>query len=327
MPQGELRNQETPDQVVSLSDVRTAAKVIGPYVHRTPVMRSATIDALCGAEVFFKCENLQRAGAFKFRGACHVVMTLTDEAAARGVVTHSSGNHAQALALAARLRGIPATIVMPRGAAEVKRRAVEGYGATVVPCEPTLADRERCAEQVVRATGGCLVHPYNDRRIIAGQGTAALELWQDVGPLDVVLAPVGGGGLLAGTAVAIAGLSPQTAVLGAEPAAADDAYQSLEAGRIIPAADPVTVADGLRTSLGSLTFPLLQRYVQQIVRVEEHEIIDAMHFVWERMKLVIEPSAAVPVAALLGGRVDFSGRRVGIILSGGNVDLARLPWQ
>jgi threonine dehydratase len=327
MPEGDPIRHEKPVGQVDLADVRSAAEVIGPYIHRTPVLRSATLEARCGAEVYFKCENLQRAGAFKFRGACHVVMTLSDEAAARGVVTHSSGNHAQALALAARLRGIAATIVMPRGAPEVKRRAVEGYGATVVTCEPTLADRERCAEQIVQATGGCLVHPYNDCRIIAGQGTAALELWEQAGPLDAILAPVGGGGLLAGTAVAIAGLAPQTAVLGVEPAAADDACRSLEAGRIVPAGDPTTVADGLRTSLGTLTFPLLQRYVQQIVTVAEEEIIEAMHFVWERMKLVIEPSAAVPVAALLAGKVDLSGRRVGVILSGGNVDLSRLPWQ
>jgi threonine dehydratase len=290
-------------------------------------MTSAFFDRLTGARLFFKCENLQKVGAFKFRGACNAVFSLPEEALRRGVATHSSGNHAQALALAARLRGAKAYIVMPRNAPEVKRRAVADYGAQIIPCEPTVADREATAARVVAETGATLIHPYNDARIIAGQGTAALELLADAPDLDYLLAPVGGGGLVSGTAIAAAGVSPKTRVIAAEPAGADDAYRSLRAGHIVPSEHPQTIADGLRTSLGELTFAAIQRHVREIVTVSEEAIESAMRHVWERMKIVIEPSSAVPVAALLEKRLDVAGQRVGIILSGGNVDLTNLPFR
>ncbi len=310
----------------TIADIRAAAERIGPYAHRTPVLTCASLDAMTGAALFFKCENFQRVGAFKFRGAANAVLSLTNEEAVRGVATHSSGNHAAALALAARLRGIPAHVVMPCTAKAVKRAAVAGYGARIVPCEPTLAAREATLADVVAATGATVIHPYNDARVIAGQGTAALELLADVPGLDVVMAPVGGGGLLSGTAIAVAGASPNTRVVGAEPAAADDAFRSLEAGRIVPSADPRTIADGLLTSLGTLTFAAIRERVSEIVTVSEEAIVVAMRHTWERMKIVIEPSSAVPLGALLEGKLPAAGRRIGVILSGGNVDLADLPW-
>jgi threonine dehydratase len=314
-------------QLPSFDDIRAAAQRIAPYAHRTPVMTSAFFDRLTGGQLYFKCENLQKVGAFKFRGACNAVFSLPDEALRRGVATHSSGNHAQALALAARLRGTKAYIVMPRNAPEVKRRAVADYGAQIIPCEPTVADREGTAARVVDQTGATLIHPYNDPRIIAGQGTAALELLANVPDLDYLLAPVGGGGLISGTAIAAAGVSPKTRVIAAEPAAADDACRSLRAGRILPSENPQTIADGLRTSLGELTFAAIQQHVQEIVIVSEEAIVTALRHVWERMKIVIEPSSAVPVAALVEKKLDVAGKRVGIILSGGNVDLANLPFR
>jgi threonine dehydratase len=310
----------------SLDDLRDAAARIAPYARRTPVFTSRTLDEMTGAACFFKCENFQRAGAFKFRGACNAVFSLSGAEAAHGVVTHSSGNHAQALALAAGLRGIPAHIVMPRTVLAVKQAAVAGYGGRITLCEPTLAAREDATVRIQRDTGAELVHPYNDYRVIAGQGTAALELCEEVPALDAVIAPVGGGGLLSGTAIAITALCPGAAIYGAEPAAADDALRSLRAGRILPAGNPKTVADGLLTSLGDKTFPIIKKLVRDIVAVSEDEIVSAMRLVWERMKLVIEPSAAVAVAALLRHREGLSGARVGVILSGGNVDLDRLPW-
>jgi threonine dehydratase len=314
-------------QLPSFDDIRAAAQRIAPYAHRTPVMTSAFFDRLTGGQLYFKCENLQKVGAFKFRGACNAVFSLPDEALRRGVATHSSGNHAQALALAARLRGTKAYIVMPRNAPEVKRRAVADYGAQIIPCEPTVADREGTAARVVDQTGATLIHPYNDPRIIAGQGTAALELLANVPDLDYLLAPVGGGGLISGTAIAAAGVSPKTRVIAAEPAAADDACRSLRAGRILPSENPQTIADGLRTSLGELTFAAIQQHVQEIVIVSEEAIVTALRHVWERMKIVIEPSSAVPVAALVEKKLDVAGKRVGIVLSGGNVDLANLPFR
>lgn len=305
-----------------LSAIREAARRIAPYAHRTPVVTSQYFDRVTGGQLFFKCENLQKAGAFKFRGACNAVFSLSDEEAARGVATHSSGNHAQALALAAQLLGIPAWIVMPENAPAVKQAAVREYGGQIVPCAPTLAAREATAETVIRETGATFIHPYNDARIIAGQGTAALELLETVPELDLILAPVGGGGLLSGTALATAELSPSTAVMAAEPAGADDAYRSLATGRLIPVEQPNTVADGLRTSLGELTFAVIQQHVQEIVTVNDDEIVAAMKTFWQRTKLLIEPSAAVPVAAVLSGRIPTAGRRIGIILSGGNVDPA-----
>ncbi|TAM44765.1 MAG: pyridoxal-phosphate dependent enzyme [Acidobacteria bacterium] len=304
-----------------------AAQRIRPYAHRTPVLTCSGLDAMTGAVLFFKCENFQRVGAFKFRGAANAVFSLSDEEARRGVATHSSGNHAAALALAARLRGVSAHVVMPRTARTVKRAAVAGYGARIVLCEPTLAAREATLADVVADTGATVVHPYNDARVIAGQGTAALELVGEVPSLDVVLAPVGGGGLLSGTAIAVAGASPGTRVVGAEPAAADDAFRSLREGRIVPAVAPATIADGLLTSLGTLTFAVIRECVAEIVTVSEDAIVAAMRHTWERMKIVIEPSSAVPLGAMLEGKLPAAGRRIGVIVSGGNVDLADLPWS
>ena len=312
--------------VPTFDDVQEAASRLAGLVHHTPVLTCASLDDRVGAQVFCKCENFQRAGAFKFRGASNAVMSLSDAEAEQGVATHSSGNHGAALALAARLRGIPARIVMPTNAPQSKKAAVAGYGGTIVYCEPTQEAREATLETVVRDTGAAFVHPYDNAKVIAGQGTAALELCAEVPQLDVILAPVGGGGLVSGTALAAAALSPGTQVAAAEPAAADDAYRSLAAGEILPADYPNTVADGLRTSLGQLTFAIIQRHVAQVVTVSEDAIVTAMRYVWERMKIIIEPSSAVPIAALLDDRLHVSGKRVGVILTGGNVDLGRLPW-
>jgi threonine dehydratase len=313
-------------QYPTLADVQAAATCIKPYVHCTPVLTCTSLNDLVGAALFCKCENFQKVGAFKFRGACNAVFGLYEQEARHGVATHSSGNHAAAVALAARLRGVPAHIVMPDNAPAVKQAAVAGYGGSIVYCAPTLAAREATLERVVHETGATFIHPYNDARVIAGQGTAALELLTDVADLDVVMAPVGGGGLLSGTAIVTAALSPATQVIAAEPEAADDAYRSLQAGKILPANDPRTIADGLRTSLGELTFAIMQQHVQQIVTVSEAAIVRAMRYVWERMKIVIEPSAAVPIGALLEKKIDLTGKRIGVILSGGNVSLDQLPW-
>ena len=279
-----------------------------------------------GSQLFFKCDNFQKVGAFKIRGATNAVFSLTDEEAAHGVATHSSGNHAAALAQAARWRGIPAYVVMPDNAPAVKRAAVAGYGAEIFPCEPTLPAREAGLRKVVEATAATVVHPYNDYRVIAGQGTATLELLEEAPDMDIVIAPVGGGGLLSGTALTTVALSPHTRVVGAEPMLADDAYRSFHSGYRQEASPTDTIADGLRTALGDKTFPIIQRLVSEIVTVSEDEIVRAMRLIWERMKLIIEPSSAVPVAALLSGRMDITQRRVGVILSGGNVDLDHLPW-
>ena len=311
----------------TITDIRQAAERIRPHAHRTPVMTCRSLDQRVGAQVFMKCENLQKVGAFKFRGACNAVFSLSPDEAARGVATHSSGNHAQALALAAAMRGIPAYIVMPRNAPAVKQAAVAGYGGIITLCEPTLAARESTLAEVVAATGAEVVHPYNDVRVIAGQGTAALELLADVPDLDVIMAPVGGGGLLSGTAIAARAVAPQMRVIAAEPAGADDAFRSLAARHIIPSVQPQTIADGLLTSLGDLTFPIIRAHVEQIVTVSEPAIVEAMKFVWERAKLVVEPSGVVPIAALWEEAIDLRGLRVGVILSGGNVDLEHLPWQ
>ena len=311
----------------TLQDIRQAAERIKPYIHHTPVLTSATLDGLCGATLFFKCENLQKTGAFKIRGATNAVFSLSDEEAGRGVATHSSGNHAAALAQAARWRGIRSYVVMPENAPTIKRIAVAGYGAEIFPCAPTLRAREETLAQVVARTGAAFIHPYNDYRVITGQATAALELCEDVPDLDVVIAPVGGGGLLSGTALAVAALSPRTRVIGAEPERASDAWQSLQARRIIPLDHTDTIADGLRTSLGELTFPIIQRHVSAITLVSEEAIATATRTIWERMKIIVEPSGAVPLAALLTHSLDAAGCRIGIILSGGNVDLDRLPWS
>ncbi len=307
--------------VPNLETIRAAAKRIAPYAHRTPIFTCATLDEMTGARLYFKCENLQKVGAFKFRGACNAVFSLTDAEASRGVVTHSSGNHAQALALAAKLRGIAARIVMPQNAPQVKKDAVAGYGAEITFCRPTLEARERETARIIDETGAALVHPYDDYRIIAGQGTAALELIEDQPDLDVVMTPVGGGGLLGGTCLAAYGLNAKIRIIAGEPAGADDAFRSLAAGHIIPSTNPKTIADGLLTSVGKRNFGILREHVERIVTVTDDEIRAAMRLVWERMKLVIEPSAAVPLACLTSGKLDLRGTRVGIILSGGNVDL------
>lgn len=314
------------DTQPSFADVGAAAERIRPFAHRTPVLTCSSLDAMVGASLFFKCENFQKVGAFKFRGACNAVFSLGEEEAQRGVATHSSGNHAAALSLAARLRGVPAHVVMPRTSRAVKRAAVEGYGGRIVLCEPTLAAREATLAEVVADTGATVIHPYNDARVIAGQGTAALELLEDVRGLDVVMTPVGGGGLLSGTAISVSSLSPAARVVAAEPEGADDAFRSLQEGRIVPSVNPQTVCDGLLTSLGTLTFAIIRERVAEIVTVSDAAVIKAMRHIWERMKIVIEPSAAVTLGALLEGRLPVSGLRVGIILSGGNVDLSELPW-
>jgi len=309
-----------------LEAIRAAARRIAPWAHRTPVITCRGIDRIAGAELHFKCENLQKVGAFKFRGATNAVFSLSEAEARRGVATHSSGNHAQALALAARNRGVPAHIVMPTSAPAVKRAAVEGYGGIVTECEPTLEARESTLNRVVERTGAVFVHPYDDLRVIAGQATACLELLEDVPAIDLVMAPVGGGGLISGTALAARHISPGTRVVAAEPAGADDAYRSLEEGRIVPSVDPDTIADGLLTSLGRRTFPIIREHVERIATVSDEAIAEAMRLLWERAKTVVEPSAATPLAALLEGRVEVTGLRVGIILSGGNADLDDLPW-
>ena len=306
-----------------IQDVRAAHERIRPYIHRTPVLTSTAIDGIVGARLFFKCENFQKAGAFKFRGACNAIFFLSEAEARRGVVTHSSGNHAAALSLAAQKRGIPAHIVMPRNAPGVKVAAVKAYGGAITFCEPTLASRECTAARVLEETGATLVHPYNDDRIIAGQATAALELLEEVGDLDVILAPVGGGGLLSGTAVAAKAMKPGIRVVGCEPTNADDAYRSKKAGRIVPSVNPNTIADGLRTSLGDRTFPIIRDRVDEIVLAEEETIVAAMRTILERMKIVVEPSAAVPLAVLLSRILNVQDKNVGIILSGGNVDFSR----
>lgn len=309
----------------ALADVRAAAQRIAPYITRTPVLTSRTIDALAGARLFFKCENFQRIGAFKARGAHNAVFSLTREALASGVVTHSSGNHAAALALAARNAGTRAYIAVPRNAPRTKVSSVDRLGGEVTFCEPTVAAREECCAAIQARTGATLVHPYDDWRIIAGQSTAALELLEDVGTLDAIVAPVGGGGLLSGAA--IVGSAFGVDVFGTEPAAADDAYRSFRAGTIQPVLRMDTIADGLRTSLSERTFSVIRRYVQDIYTVSEEEIVAAMRLVCEVMKIVIEPSSAVPVAAVLSGSMPLAGKRVGIILTGGNVDLEALPWM
>jgi threonine dehydratase len=310
----------------TLDDIHQAAQRIKPYIHRTPVLTSKSLNQKVDAQVFLKCENFQKVGAFKFRGACNAVFSLGDEEATHGVSTHSSGNHAQALALAATLRGIPAYIVMPNNAPDVKKAAVAGYGGKITYCEPTLEAREATLAQVVEETGSIVVHPYNDERVIAGQGTATLEFLEEVPDLDVIIVPVGGGGLLSGTSIAATEIKKGIRVIAGEPEMADDAYRSLKEGVIVPSAKPKTIADGLLTSLGNITFPIIQEHVEQIVTVSEEGIIDSMKFILERAKIIIEPSAAVAICVLWERKIDLRGLKVGVILSGGNVDLEKLPW-
>lgn len=312
--------------IPDLRTIEAAATRIRSYIHRTPVMTCQSINQMIGATVYFKCENFQKVGAFKSRGACNAVFSLDDAAVVKGVATHSSGNHAQALARAALIRGCKAYIVMPETAARVKVEAVKGYGGEIFFCKPTLASREETLQEVVNRTGATEIHPYNDYRVIAGQATATLEFFEDTGPLDVIMAPVGGGGLLSGTALATSYISPSTKVIAAEPVHADDAFRSFTTRKLVPSINPQTIADGLLTSLGSLTFPIILDHVHQIITVSEETIIQAMLLTWERMKIIIEPSSAVPLAALMENQDDFLGKRIGIIISGGNVSFDKLPW-
>jgi threonine dehydratase len=322
-----------PDGAISIEKIREAHRRITPYVHRTPVLTSKTLDDAFGGQLFFKCENFQKSGAFKVRGAFNALLSLPPEEAARGIVTSSSGNQAAAVSLAARARGVSAYIAMPKIAVKSKVAAVERYGGNIVWVEskeriPTSEEYDATAAAIQERTGANPVHPYDDLRTIAGQATCALELLEDVADLDLILAPVGGGGLLSGTCLAAAALAPKTKVIGCEPEMADDAQKSLRQGVIVPQTNPRTIADGLRTSLGEHTFPIIARRVLDIVTVSEEAILRAMRLVWETTKIVIEPSAAVPVAGLLEKRIPSGAGRIGVILSGGNVDLESLPpWS
>jgi threonine dehydratase len=311
---------------LDLNAIRAAHERIRPYIKRTPVLTSLRLDEASGAKLFFKCENFQKIGAFKARGATNAVFALNDATARRGVATHSSGNHGTALARAANLRGIPAYVVMPSNSAKVKVRAVEIFGAQVVFCEPTQSAREAACADVIAKTGATLLHSFENEDVIAGQGTAATELLEEV-DVDLVMCPIGGGGLLAGTGIAAKSMRPTIKVIGAEPAHADDAAQSFRAGRRLVTEKKFTIADGLRTNVGEETFPIVQRYVDEIVTVSEEAIVSAMRTIWETMKIVIEPSAAVPFAAVVERKIDLGGKRAGIILTGGNVDLDALPWS
>jgi threonine dehydratase len=314
---------------LDLTTIHAAHKRIRPYIRRTPVLTSSRLDEASGASLFFKCENFQKIGAFKARGATSAVFALEDTIARRGVATHSSGNHGAAVARAAKLRGIPAHIVMPSNSAKIKVRAIESYGAHIVFCEPTEEAREIACEEVIKKTGAMLIHSFENEDVIAGQGTAAVELLEDVADLDPVICPVGGGGLLSGTAVAAKSMQPGIRVVAVEPENADDAAQSFRAGRRMVTEKKFTIADGLRTNVGAPNFPIIQRYVDDIVTVSEEAIVSAMRTIWETMKIIIEPSAAVPYAAIIQRKIDLpktAGKRVGIILTGGNVDLDALPW-
>jgi threonine dehydratase len=312
---------------IDLPAILSAHERIRPHIHRTPVLTSSRLDEASGTSLFFKCENFQNIGAFKARGATNAVFSLDYATAKRGVATHSSGNHGAAVARAAKIRGIPAHIVMPSNSAKVKIRAVEGYGARVVFCEPKEEARDAVCADVIAKTGATLIHSFENPEVIAGQGTAAVELLEDVRDLHLVICPIGGGGLLASTAVAAKSMRPNIKVIAAEPENADDAAQSFRAGRVIHTQKKFTIADGLRTNVGEPNFEIIKRYVDDIVNVSEEAIISAMRTIWENMKIVIEPSAAVPFAAIQAGKIDVAEKRVGIILTGGNVDLDALPWM
>lgn len=311
----------------NFSDIMDAAARIKPYANRTPVLTSRSLNEITVSELYFKCENFQRAGAFKFRGACNAVFSLSDIDAEKGVATHSSGNHGQSLALAAKLRGIPAHIVMPDNSPKIKIAAVKGYGATVTLCESNQKAREEMLQKVVDQTGATFIHPYDNERVIAGQGTAAKELLEEIPDLDFILAPVGGGGLMSGTSIAAHHIKPEIKIIGTEPEMANDAYLSLKSGARQFPDTTKTVADGLRTTLSERTFTIIQNHADDIVTVSEESIIRAMRLIWERMNIIIETSCAVPFAAILEDKVDVKGKKAGIILTGGNVDLDLLPWQ
>ncbi|MGD9976364.1 MAG: pyridoxal-phosphate dependent enzyme [Bacteroidales bacterium] len=314
------------EKLPDVSNIELAYNRIKYAVHKTPVLTAGSINSILGAQVFLKCENFQKVGAFKYRGATNAVLRLTDQETKCGVATHSSGNHAAALALSAANRGIPAYIVMPENAPAIKKKAVAGYGGRIIFCTPTQKAREETLHKIQQETGATFIHPYNNFDVICGQGTAALELVEAARSLDIVIAPVGGGGLLSGTATYIKGKFPSMLVYGAEPRNADDAFRSLRDGIIHPSDSPKTIADGLLTSLCPLTYTILSRKCDEILTVSENSIIEAMRMIWERMKIIIEPSSAVPVAAMLENPQKFRRKRVGVIISGGNVDLDNLPW-
>ncbi|PRY89272.1 pyridoxal-phosphate dependent enzyme [Mongoliibacter ruber] len=311
----------------SLADIQEAHHRIQSFIHRTPLMSSEAINKIAGAEIFFKCENFQKVGAFKARGAANAVSKLGEEEKLNGVATHSSGNHAAALARAATVAGIPSYIVMPSNAPEIKKKAVKGYGGEIIECEPNLQARESTLNEVVAKTGATFIHPYDNIDVVEGQATCALEMWDEGIAFDTIMAPVGGGGLLGGTALTTHYLSPNTKVIAGEPAGADDAFRSFQAKKLIPMQGPNTIADGLLTSLGKINFEIIMQHVDDILTVNDEEIIDAMRLIYERMKIVIEPSCAVPLAALLKNKERFQNQKIGIILSGGNVDLAKLPFK
>lgn len=313
--------------IPTYDDVLAAHERVAPYVHRTPVLTSTYLNGLTGAELFFKCENFQKAGAFKARGASNAVFSLDDEQAAKGVATHSSGNHGLSLSYAAGRRGIPATVVMPRTAPEAKKAAVRGYGGRIVECEPSTSSREAVFAEVMAETGAEFVHPYNDPRVIAGQATCSRELFDQVENLDAVMAPIGGGGMISGTCLTLSNIAPDVEIYAAEPEKADDAYRSFKAGHIIADDAPQTIADGLKVPLKELTWHFVQKHVTDILTAGEEEIIDAMKLTWQRMKIVMEPSSAVPLATILKNKKTFAGKRVGVIITGGNVDLDKLPWM
>ena len=310
--------------MIDKQTIEAAHERIKPYIHRTPVLISQSLNDLTGCQVFFKCENFQKVGAFKARGAMNAVLSLSKEERANGIATHSSGNHAQAIARAGKILGIKAYIVMPRTAPLIKKQGVLGYGGEVFECEPTLTARESTLAEVVKNTGAVEIHPFNNYEVMAGQATAAKELIEEIQGLDFIVAPVGGGGLLSGTALAAKFFSPSTAVIAGEPALADDAYRSLQRGSIQPASPPTSIADGLLTSLGDKTFPIIRDNVKEVITVTDEEIIAAMRLIWERLKIIIEPSCAVPFAALLKDKSKFTNKKVGIILTGGNVDLNKI---
>ncbi|MBC7850650.1 MAG: pyridoxal-phosphate dependent enzyme [Chitinophagaceae bacterium] len=309
--------------MISKVDIEQAHNRIIPFIHHTPVLTCAAIDELVGASVFFKCENFQKVGAFKSRGAMNAALSLSRDQLSKGLATHSSGNHAQALARAAKILGTPAHIVMPRTAPEIKKKGVAGYGATIYECEPTLAARETTLADVVSKTGATEIHPFDNNEVITGQATAAKELFEEVPNLDCILTPVGGGGLLSGTALAAHYFSPSTTVIAGEPSGADDAFRSMQSGKI-EASQSKTIADGLLTSLSPRTFAIISQFVKEVKTVTDEEIIAAMRLVWERMKIIVEPSGVVPLAALIKNKNEFSGKRIGIILTGGNVDLEKV---
>jgi len=317
----------TQTEIPNLQDIIAAHGRIAPYIHRTPILTSTSINALAGCSIHFKCENLQKAGAFKIRGATNAVLSLAPEDTANGIATHSSGNHAQAVALAAQIRGIRSFVVMPKNSPKVKVEAVKGYGAEITFCENHIDSRQETLDEVLERTGAKFIHPYNNIKVIEGQATSAMELLEDVKDLDTIIAPVGGGGLLSGTSLSVRYLSPDTSIIGSEPKAVDDAFRSLAAGSIQSNETTHTIADGLKTNLGDITFGIIREHVSEIITVSEDAITEAMHMIWERMKIIIEPSSAVPFAAVLSKPHTFKGKRVGLIVTGGNVELGKLPFS